>query len=89
MVRRKKPQLYARVEILCADRGISMAELARRMDMTRQGLYALLMRSNPRIKQLQRMACGLGVHVDALLTQVHPAEYGRAALDPARRAPAT
>jgi len=85
----KKPQLYARVELLCAQRGWSMAEFARKLGMTRQGLYALLMRGNPRIGQLQRIACGLEVPVDDLLAQVNPSEYGRAALDHARRATAT
>lgn len=77
----KKTQLYARVELLCVKRGLSMARFAGQLGMTRQGLYALLMRGNPRIGQLHRLARGLGVHVDDLLAQVHPAEYGRAALD--------
>jgi transcriptional regulator with XRE-family HTH domain len=85
----KKPQLYARVELLCAERGMSMAAFARHLGMTRQGLYAMLMRGNPRIGQLQRLARGLAVPVDDLLAQVNPAEYGRAALDSARRATAT
>ena len=70
----------ARVRMKAAEEGISLAEVAKRMDTSPQALSALLKTNNPKATHLAKIADALGVTVEYLLSPVSPTEYGAAML---------
>jgi lambda repressor-like predicted transcriptional regulator len=68
----------ARVEVECARRGWTFAELARRLGITPQALHATLGRYAHRRTTIDKIAAAFGLSVDEIETHVTPAEYGEA-----------
>jgi len=72
--------LKARVQILMAERGMDMKELAQRMGVSTQTVYTILGKANPRVDTLTRFAEAFGVDVSVLLEPVTAEEYGNATI---------
>lgn len=72
--------LKAHVQILMAERGIDIKELAQRMEVSTQTVYTILGKANPRLDTLQRIANAFGVEVATLLEPVSAEKYGAATM---------
>lgn len=78
--RRRAPEavnhLRARIEVEAARLGWSLAEVARRMDITPTAFGSILRRQTPKDETLDRIAAALGIGRDRLMVPVTPEEYG-------------
>lgn len=72
--------LKARVQVLMAERGIDIKELAHRMGVSTQTVYTILGKANPRVDTLTRIADAFDVETSTLLEPVTAEEYGKATM---------
>lgn len=52
----QKSMLYRQINALCAERGITLAQLAKKLEMTPQNLYARLDRERLTYNELSKIA---------------------------------
>jgi lambda repressor-like predicted transcriptional regulator len=71
-------QVRARVEVECAKRGWTIAELGRRCGRSPQAMNDVLSRQNPRLQTIKELADVLGISVADFFKVVTTEEYGRA-----------
>lgn len=70
----------ARVMMTCAQQGISLAAVARRLGVSRQTVHAVLNKRTHRDVTIRRWAEALGVHFSVFDAPVDPTEYGNATI---------
>ncbi len=78
--RKKTNQTRARVEVLAANRGWSLTEVASRMGISLQGLGSILERDSPTAETIIKIAGAFDCDVTAITKHVTAAEYGEAML---------